>query len=380
MTGSLPADPLVDAEVRTWLTAVLRDEAGTALPAPAAATPAQVLAVASRQGVASLVHERLRVQADGSELQAAFADAARRQAMQSLWLRAETTRLLEALHAAGLRVLLLKGVALAGWLYPAAHLRDCGDLDLLFASHADAMRAVEVLEACGYPHGYTQGSHAYELVRMPAPGAAFALELDIHWRLLNAPVFAGALDFETLWAGSIAIPALGPPARGLGPVHALLHAAMNRMVNLYTDVGDVLKNLYDVHLLAARFDASDWAQLLEVAAARQLCGVVHAGLQAAHAQLGTVIPPALLASLAQRSTHEPLDPARLGDWAYMQRRNAAALPLPQRLHWLWRRLIPETDFLRKTYGSDASWPRLLLAHWRRFALRVSATRRRTPHP
>ena len=114
MTGSLPADPLVDAEVRTWLTAVLRDEAGTALPAPAAATPAQVLAVASRQGVASLVHERLRVQADGSELQAAFADAARRQAMQSLWLRAETTRLLEALHAAGLRVLLLKGVALAG--------------------------------------------------------------------------------------------------------------------------------------------------------------------------------------------------------------------------------------------------------------------------
>ena len=76
----------------------------------------------------------------------------------------------------------------------------------------------------------------------------------------------------------------------------------------------------------------------------------------------------------------PLDPARLGDWAYMQRRNAAALPLTQRLHWLWRRLIPETDFLRKTYGSDASWPRLLLAHWRRFALRVSATRRRTPHP
>ena len=53
--------------------------------------------------------------------------------MQSLWLRAETTRLLAALHAAGLRVLVLKGVALASWLYPAAHLRDCGDLDLLLA-------------------------------------------------------------------------------------------------------------------------------------------------------------------------------------------------------------------------------------------------------
>ena len=73
------------------------------LPQP----PEQVLAGASRHGVASLVHERLRLHPDGSPLQAAFADAARRQAMRSLWLQAEARRLLAALHAAGLRVLVL---------------------------------------------------------------------------------------------------------------------------------------------------------------------------------------------------------------------------------------------------------------------------------
>ena len=90
----MPALPPVDAEVRAWLAAVLRDEAGIAPPVPAATTPEQVLAVAERQGVASLVHARLGERADGSALQAAFAAAARQHAMRSLWLQAEARRLL----------------------------------------------------------------------------------------------------------------------------------------------------------------------------------------------------------------------------------------------------------------------------------------------
>ena len=357
----MPALPPVDAEVRAWLAAVLREEAGIASPVPAAATPEQVLAVAERQGVASLVHARLGERAGGSALQAAFAVAARQHAMRSLWLQAEARRLLAALHAAGLRVLVLKGAALAGWLYPAAHLRDCGDLDLLLASHEDTMRAVQVLADCGYPDGYEQGGHAYELLRKPVPGTAYALELDLHWRLLNAPVFATALDFETLWSGSIAIPALGPQAHGLGAVHALLHAAMNRVVNLYTDVGDQLKGLYDLHLLAARLDVDDWAQVQRLALAGGLCGVMQSGLQAAQHALGTPLPVPVLAALAAAVPGERLDPARLHDWSYMQWRNAAALPLRLRLRWLWGRLLPDAGFLRSAHGADAS---LLVLWWR----------------
>ena len=390
MNPAMAPASTVDAQVCAWLAAVLRDGAGAEPPVAAGAAvataqpqpqpPEQVLAVASRHGVASLVHERLRLHPDGSPLQAAFADAARRQAMRSLWLQAEARRLLAALHAAGLRVLVLKGAALAGWLYPAAHLRDCGDLDLLLASHADAQRAAAVLAQCGYPDGYQQGGHAYELLRKPAPGAAYRLELDLHWRLLNAPVFAEALDFEALWAGSIAIPALGPQVRGLGAVHALLHAAMNRVVNLYTDVGDLLKCLYDIHLLAARQDVEMWAQALSLARARGLCGVLLSGLDAAQAALGTAVPVSVRTALVAAAPAERLEMARLHDWSYMQWRSAAALPPGARLRWLWGRLLPDAEFLRSTYGADASLPRLWWRHGRRLLARLSATRAASSPP
>ena len=366
----MQAVPLCDAGVRAWLAAVLRAPAGSVPAVPVDATHAHVLAIAEHEGVTALVYERLREVPDAAALQAAFAESARTHAMRSLWMRAETARLLKALHEAGLRVLVLKGVALSAWLYPAPHLRACGDLDLLFASHAEAQRATDVLEGCGYPHGYEQGRHAYERVRKPVPGTAYALEVDVHWRLLNAPVFADALDFEELWSESIAIAALGAHARGLGPVHALLHAAMNRVVNLYTDVGDLLKCLCDVHLLTVRFESADWETMEQTASERKLCGVVQAALAVAQVQLGTAIPGKTLAALAQRIPYEPVNPQQLGDWLYMQRHSIAALPLGQRLRWVLGRLVPDSGYLRNHYGAGASLPVLLLRHWRRLPKRL----------
>ena len=71
MNPAMAPASTVDAQVCAWLAAVLRDGAGAEPPVAAGAAvataqpqpqpPEQVLAVASRHGVASLVHERLRV-------------------------------------------------------------------------------------------------------------------------------------------------------------------------------------------------------------------------------------------------------------------------------------------------------------------------------
>ena len=358
-------------DLRHWLVACLQDRPDPDFPRlPSGAESAQVLALAVGEGVAGLVHARLVNAADGSALAAMFADAARRQAARALWVRAETGRLLDAFAAQGLRVLVLKGSALVWWLYSAPQLRASGDLDLLFASRQDALRALDILTDCGYADGHDQGDHAYEMLRKPAPGARYALEVDVHWRLLNAPVFAQALDFQALWAASITIPALGAQARGLGPVHALLHAAMNRAVNLYTGTGEVLKCLYDIHLLVAWLDDAAWAETVRLAIATGLCGVLHSALEAVRSELRTDVPAWVLAELARAIPMESLDPQRLGDWGYMQRRNAAALPLRQRLYWLWRRLLPDLGYLRSRHGADASVPRLLLDQVRRLLVRL----------
>jgi hypothetical protein len=365
-----------DDAVRAWLAAALRGAAESEVPA--GATQEQVLDVADRQGAAGLVQRRLLDLPASEPLQDAFAAAARQQAAQSLWIAAEAKRLLNVLAEHGLRVLVLKGVALAWWLYPAPYLRVCGDLDLLYASRDDALRAARILADHGYGEGYEQGGHACELVRMPGPGAAYSLEVDIHWKLLNAPVFADALDFETLWQASIAVPALGEHARGLDAVHALCHAAMNRAVNLYTGVGDLLKCLCDIDLLAAYLDDEGWARLLRLATDRGLCGVVHAALEAARVDLGTQVPAQVLDAMAQAMARESLDSRRLGEWGYMQRRNAVALPLGARLRWLWGRLLPDLDYLRKLHGGPAPLPVLLVGQVKRLTRRLLGRPHRPP--
>ena len=149
---------------------------------------------------------------------------------------------------------------------------------------------------------------------------------------------------------------------------------MNRVVNLYTDVGDLLKCLYDIHLLAARQDVEMWAQALSLARARGLCGVLLSGLDAAQAALGTAVPVSVRTALVAAAPAERLEMARLHDWSYMQWRSAAALPPGARLRWLWGRLLPDAGFLRSTYGADASLPRLWWCHVRRLLVRLSATR------
>jgi len=68
------------------------------------------------------------------------------------------------------------------------------------------------------------------------------------------------------------------------------------------------------------------------------------------AAFDTRLPPSALAALAEASTHDAIDPARFGDWRYIQRRNFMALGWRDRIGWLRERLFPPTAHLRALYG------------------------------
>jgi len=345
------------ARRRQWLADVLcgREMVDEAFPF---ADAADAVGQAHREGVLALVAHSLQSRASGDPLRLEFAAAARGATAIAMLRGAECERILATLTAAEIPVLLLKGSALAWWLYPAPHLRECSDIDLLFASRDAVVRAARLLDDDGYIHGYTQGRHAYELVCRRTLSSTIQLDLDLHWGLNNAPVFARALGFDEVLAASVPITALGPDARGLSPVHALLHAGMHRAINLYTGIGDSLKWLYDVHLLAQRLHPSDWTALEHLCRERGLGGVCVASLEAAATWFGVGAPAEVMATL--RATRGPgdVDGERLHDWRYMHRMNLKSLSPVKRALWIWGKLFPTVSHMREMYASQGGFARL----------------------
>lgn len=292
--------------------------------------------------VTALVANVLTGQASSiDELGGRLTVEARSIAGREMFRRSELTRVLAMLDRMHIKVLLLKGTALAYWLYPSPYLRECGDIDLLFGSRADAERAAKLLKQFGYDLAYVPGDLSYEMPCRRMSAAGLQMEVDIHWKIVNAPMFADVLGFDQLFADSRPLPRLAPSARGLSPVHALLHSAINRAVNLHTDVGDRLAWLYDIHLLVPQLHASEWQQLLDLCKTRGMSGVCDEAFAASVTAFDTAVPSVMWQALRSNRACERLDATRLQDWHYMQRRNILALPdLQTRLRWLWQRLLP----------------------------------------
>ncbi len=335
----------------------------------------RLLEAANAEGVLALVNSRL----DGmpgidAALRQAFASAAHGVAAETMLRQAECRKVLDVLQAGGIPVLLLKGSALGYWLYPQAFLRECSDIDLLLPSQDAATQAAALLAPNGYQLTPASGDLSYEfLLSRRSFAGAVRVDLDVHWQLSNAAMFVDTLNFDTLEAASIALPALSPHARGLSPVHAFAHACMHRTINVYTGIGDRLKWLYDLHLLAQRLDDEQWLQLQDVCMQGRLNGVCVAGIDAAARVFGAAAPESVMQALRAGRTGEPLDAARLHDWKYMEGRNLAALPgLRLRLRWLWQRMFPSQPYLQELYGSGQGRAALLLVRLRKAMGRLAS--------
>lgn len=322
---------------------------------------------ARREGVEGLLHGRLSMPSlrttPSVEMFDALARAAQPGIARSLYLESHCRKILLRLSEAGLPVLLLKGSALAYWAYSAPWQRNCSDIDLLLPSRAEVDRAVKILSRFGYRPAVDAlpgDLVSFELPLEYAVEGLPRLEVDLHWRLSSTPMFAFRLDWRELEVGAIKLPSLADGARGLGPVHAWLHASMHRLQNRANGVPDNLKWLYDLDLLARGFSSSDWNALVDLACARGLAGACLDGAAAAAARLGETMPDEIRRRLAQAAANERMDVTRLRSWWYVQQMSLAALPSWRtKLRWLRQRLIPDRDHLRARYGQDVGIGRAL---------------------
>lgn len=334
--------------------------------------PEVLVEVAQRERVVCYVHHRLseRRDPDSVSLRNRLAPLARAEAVRSLLLEDEARRIGEAFARAGIPFIWLKGAALASWCYGVPHLRDRSDLDVLFASHADALRAAAAVDALGYrlPLRHIAGDlYVHELL---AVSETRRIELDLHWAIANTALFSQRLRWHELDAEAMALPRLGPAARGLSPVHALVHACIHRACNQRGSSGDRLQWLLDLHLLAATFHQEDWERVVALSVDRRLADVVLQALHATRAAFGTPISESVIATLTAASAHEPLQCGRLGHWWYFQWMTLRELSgWRARLRWLRQMLVGDLAHVRERYGADGAGNVRVLARRLRDGLR-----------
>ena len=351
---------------RVWLAAVICGRP-PAWSFGAALSPGELVAAAQREGIAALVDWRLQQAARESagtqtrsglgippDVIKAFTTAARDETLVSMVIEGESRRVLGLMAEARIPGLLLKGSALAHWAYSKPHLRACSDVDLLLFSREAAEQLSDRLTASGFERAETSGELvAYELLcRRPVSGD-WHVEIDIHWRLANSPLFANVFTFDELMADSIALPKLAPNARGLGPVHALIHACVHRALNLSIGVGDRLKWQYDLELVRANFTPANWRRLVDISIEKGLAGVVLDAIENAARTFESQLSQEWTMALVSARSAETLDARRLSDWRYMQHMTFKSLPTALlKLRWLWQRLFPSLDYLRYLYGTQ----------------------------
>lgn len=352
---------------RSWLAGLLRGHPPVDWQPPAEAE--ELLAAAEVEGVTALVAERLG-NASTEVIRNAFSSRVRGMAAASMLRNAEYQRVFKLLETAGIPCLLLKGSALGWWLYRSPHLRATVDFDLLFETVAHARQAAELLQAYGYAGAEYFGPMAHEVtVRRSTP--TMAMDLDLHWRLFNSPLFADVLPNQDLFADSIAIPPFHEHARGLGPAHATMHACLHRVMNLHMGAGDRLKWLYDLHLLARCLSWQDWAQFIDICSARRVGVFCLDGFRATMATFGTEFPDGVLRELEALSEREDIDPRQFGNWLYMQRLGVSRIPtLAGRIRWALSKIFPSPAYLRSFYGRRMTWSQLLIERVRRLVLRI----------
>ena len=246
---------------------------------------------ARMEGVSALLWHRLTV--DGVTLPQAvvetMADTLREQAIERSQMRRAAAQVLQALADDGVRVVVLRGLALAEYLYPRVDLRVQSDLDLLVKRDAMA-RALQRLRGLGFtpindwqPHLLGRGSVLIDLHDEPLGADRIR-----SWRLLTP------LDGDTFFAHAVPSTIAGSPAwlvtdRLQLPwlcFHALKHS-FERMVWLW-----------DIALLADRISREDgWEPVVTQIEALGLARPCYFSLRYAAARLGAAVPDRVLAVL-----------------------------------------------------------------------------------
>ena len=261
----------------------------------------------------------------------------------------ELLAVLHALEGEGAVPLVFKGAALAHTHYAESWHRPRLDADILIApERRDSVFAT--LGRLGYQRG-TLISGALVMYQAPflrTDHLGIEHALDVHWRIVNPQPVSGALTHAGLVERSQVVLVHGLPMRVPSSVDALLIACLHRVHHpefqqpYWTE---------DIHLLASRFDQSEWQAFTGAAASRAIRAICLQGLRLAEERFQTALPSEVVTALSEgapepsavflRQDLRPVD-RLVADLRALGPRAAARL--------IREHLIPHADYMQAKYG------------------------------
>jgi hypothetical protein len=262
----------------------------------------------------------------------------------------ELRRVTAALEAGGCAPVVFKGAALALTHYQDSWLRPRLDADVL-VDPASRPRAAAALAALGYTRPpMTAGRYVMHQQMYVRPDPVVGEHvIDLHWKVANPNLLAGLPDHAELRARSAGVRLQGETVRVASPADALVIACVHRAAHHASS--DELLWLYDIHLVASRLTAEEWAAALRVATRARVAAVVRNGLDLASRAFGPCAPAPVLTALAAvrpapsvlflRRDLRPFDRLRA---------DVAALGAAGGARLIAEHLFPPASYMREKYG------------------------------
>jgi hypothetical protein len=324
--------------------------------------PQTIYDQASQHDVVPLIADRLaRFEAVPAPLRALLHEEASRAVVMDMAREGELRRFLAALDGGGVGTILIKGTHLAYSHYPRPDLRSRIDTDVLIQTGARDAADDLLTHRLGYVASVKVSgdlSATQKLYVKYKSGVPVHL-LDVHWRLSSPQVFANVLSYDELAASAVALPRIGPTARGPSDVHALLIACVHRVAHHLDAVR--FKWLYDIDLIATGFTQAQWDEFARLAVQRRVAMVCRRSLERTAFWFQTAIPPDLWSD--SRSFSEAGD--REVSAAYLEPRALLSMVLDDlRALPTWRdrarlageHLFPSATYMRTLYAPGSAAP------------------------
>jgi len=286
--------------------------------------------------------------------------------VRSLHMERQLQEIIEAFRKRDIRVLVLRGPALAFSLYPDPAMRPSGDLDLLVLPE-QVVQARDILESLGYKCLARRFETARDFFREECfihqenPGNKFSVDLHwVHWEL--HPFFKGSedVDIEDLFqrAWKVETPTLA--FETLHPVDCLIHSAIHLVMIHKNEMR--LSWIYDTALLAQQLQVPDqWETLQERSVAWRARLPLEHCLNMAQVWAGLELPD----GFDDFSTWPPPTEDESAVWADTMRHHWVTILLKRslanpsllfkRVPSLLRLLFPNPDIVRVCYPTSSNW-------------------------